>query len=110
MFSGLTVCNTFCDLLSSHQLRYVNSIPFGSCFQFFQIELNTFFFLPIFPLEKFGLQALWPLKGWFEFTATGRDAVQVEAGGDENPHRLRKKEKGKVEICWENQKTLPKRA
>ena len=66
VFSGLTVCNTFCDLLSSHQLRYVNSSPFGSCFQFFQIALNTL---------KFKLQALWPLKGWFEFTATGRDAV-----------------------------------
>ena len=34
VFSGLTVCNTFCDLLSGHQLMYVNSSPFGSCFQF----------------------------------------------------------------------------
>lgn len=29
-----------------------------------------------------GSQALWPLKGWFEFTATGREAVQVEAEGN----------------------------
>lgn len=59
-------------------------------------------------MEKFKLQALWPLKGWFEFTATGRDAVQVEAGGDENPHRLRKRRRerwkfvGKIRKPWRN--------
>jgi hypothetical protein len=53
---------------------------------------NLFFFSNFFPLSvlfqvlfQVGYrwcrpQALWPLKGWFEFTATGRDAVQVEAG------------------------------
>lgn len=73
-----------------HQLMYVNSSPFGSCFQFFSNWVK-----PHFPLEKFKLQALWPLKGWFEFTATGRDAVQVEAGRGWESSSIKKKGEGK---------------
>ncbi|CAE7863434.1 unnamed protein product [Symbiodinium microadriaticum] len=31
------------------------------------------------------IQALWPIKGWFEYTATGRDTVQVEVCFLANP-------------------------
>lgn len=36
-------------------------------------------------VERLREEALWPLKGWFEFTATGRDAVQVEVCFLANP-------------------------
>jgi len=36
-------------------------------------------------VERLRAEALWPLKGWFEFTATGRDAVQVEVCFLANP-------------------------
>lgn len=36
-------------------------------------------------VERLREEALWPLKGWFEFTATGREAVQVEVCFLANP-------------------------
>ena len=67
-------------------------LVFSSHLIYFTFFNLFFFFSNFFPLSvlfqvlfQVGYrwcrpQALWPLKGCFEFTATGRDAVQVEAG------------------------------
>eukprot|EP00439_Symbiodinium_sp_Y106_P073113 s694_g13.t1 len=36
-------------------------------------------------VERLREEALWPIKGWFEYTATGRDTVQVEVCFLANP-------------------------
>ena len=89
MFSGLTVASkTFLQSVIKSSIDVYTVVLLVHVF-IFSICVK-----PIFCCQSFHwrnpLQALWPLKGWFEFTATGRDAVQVEAGGEENAHRLRK--------------------
>ena len=72
-------------------------------FIFFQIELNTFSIGEIRTAGTMALEGLVRVHGHGTWCCPSRGRRGWESSS------IKKKEKGKVEICWENQKTLPKR-